>query len=585
MTIADKLTLLASTKTAIAAAIEDKGVTVGSIPFSQYPEKIAEITGGGPAPEPGAWVRPSDWLALPVIGEDDNMFAGLLAVTNDDSNYIALSAAGNYTVDWGDGTVENYNSDVTAQHVYSFDDPALDGTLSSLGYKQAVVTVTPQSGATFTGINLQLRHSSMSASFYNVPWLDIAMGGAALEDIRFAQSDVTPSTTRLVRLGWCEQAKIVRMSRTTCAHMFRDMSSLKSVPMFNTQSVTIMNSMFSGCSSLQTVPLFNTQSVTSMSSMFSSCTSLQTVPMFNTQSVTNMSSMFVSCTSLQTVPLFNTQSVTNMSSMFNGCSSLQTVPLFNTGAVTNMIFMFSGCTSLQTVPALNTTTVSSSSNFTSIFASCSSLSRIEAKDFRWTFSVANCKLSAAALNEIYTNLPRVTTSQTITVTGNWGVDTATSKTVDTTAQSKTIPMADTSGMAVGQFVTGTGTGITTGVSVASDVSAETLTLNDHGLADGTRVAFSALSSTTGILTWTIYYVVNAATNTFQIALTPGGDPINLTGSNATLTMRYPSYITAIDPGVSITLDTPAATNQTSTSLSFRALDSSTALMKNWAVTF
>jgi surface protein len=584
MTIADKLTLLASTKTAIAAAIEDKGVTVGSIPFSQYPEKIAEITGGGPAPEPGAWVRPSDWLALPVIGEDDNKFAGLLAVTNDDSNYIALSAAGNYTVDWGDGTVENYDSGVTAQHVYSFDDPALDGTLSSRGYKQAVVTVTPQSGATFTGINLQLRHSSMSATIYNVPWLDIAMGGAALEDIRFAQSDVTPSATRLVRLDWCEQATIVRMSRTTCAQMFREMRALQSVPLFNTQSVTNMSNMFNGCSSLQTVPLFNirTTGPVEMNTMFNGCTSLQTVPLFNTQSVTNMAQMFSSCTSLQTVPLFNTVSVTNMNSMFSSCTSLQTVPLFNTQSVTTMSTMFISCTSLQSVPALN---ITSNTNFGSIFASCSSLSRIEAKDFRFTFSVANCKLSAAALNEIYTNLPLVTTSRTITVTGNWGVDTATSKTVDTTAQSKTIPMADTSGMAVGQFVTGTGTGITTGVSVASDVSAETLTLNDHGLADGTRVAFSVIGSTTGILTWTIYYVVNAATNTFQIALTPGGDPIDLTGSNATLTMRYPSYITAIDPGVSITLDTPAATNQTSTSLSFRALDSSTALMKNWAVTF
>jgi hypothetical protein len=50
------------------------------------------------------------------------------------------------------------------------------------------------------------------------------------------------------------------------------------------------------------------------------------------------------------------------------------------------------------------------------------LARIEAKDFRFTFSVASCKLSATALNEIYTNLPTVT-SQTITVTGNYGTAT------------------------------------------------------------------------------------------------------------------------------------------------------------------
>ena len=284
MTIADSLTLLASTKTAIAAAIENKGVTVGAIPFSQYPSKIAEISGGGgtpPAPDP--WVRPADWLALPTITEDDNMFAGLLAITNDEANYIALSAAGNYTVDWGDGTIENYNSDVTAQHYYDYNNTALVGTECSRGYRQAVVKVTPQPGATFTGINLQLRHSAMSARIYNVQWLDLAMGGAALLDIRFAQSGISPSLTRLIRIDWCEQIKIVRMDRTSMGNMFQYCSSLQSVPLFNTGNVTDMISMFGGCSSLQSVPLFNTDKVTNMSNMFQYCYSLTSAQLAGTK--------------------------------------------------------------------------------------------------------------------------------------------------------------------------------------------------------------------------------------------------------------------------------------------------------------
>jgi hypothetical protein len=39
---------------------------------------------------------------------------------------------------------------------------------------------------------------------------------------------------------------------------------------------------------------------------------------------------------------------------------------------------------------------------------------------RFSFSVASCQLSAAALNEIFTGLP-VVTGQMITVTGNYGV--------------------------------------------------------------------------------------------------------------------------------------------------------------------
>jgi surface protein len=105
--------------------------------------------------------------------------------------------------------------------------------------------------------------------------------------------------------------------------------------------------------------------------------------------------------------------------MFNSCYSLATVPLFNTAAVTNMSAMFISCFSLAAVPALVTTAVTSSSGFSSMFNNCNSLARIQAEDFRFTFSVANCKLSAAALDEIYTNLP-VVVSQTITVSSNYG---------------------------------------------------------------------------------------------------------------------------------------------------------------------
>jgi surface protein len=209
---------------------------------------------------------------------------------------------------------------------------------------------------------------------------------------------------------------------TNMSSMFNSCSSLQTLPLFNTAAVTLMQQMFQSCPSLQTVPLFNTAAVTDMTAMFSSCSSFQTVPLFNTSSVVFMTSMFQNCSSLQTVPLFNTVSVTDMSGMFSGCSSLQIVPLFNTAAVTNMSFMFNSCNSVAEIPALTTTAVTSSGNFNTIFGSCNSLSRIQAKNFNFTFSVASCKLSATALNEIYTNLP-VAVGQTITVTGNYGAAT------------------------------------------------------------------------------------------------------------------------------------------------------------------
>jgi hypothetical protein len=124
--------------------------------------------------------------------------------------------------------------------------------------------------------------------------------------------------------------------------------------------------------------------------------------------------MFSGCTSLQSVSL-DTSSGTNFSNMFSGCTSLQSVSL-DTSSGTNFSNMFSGCRSLAALPALD---MSSGTNFSSILFNTQSLARVEATGIKVSFSVANCSLSAAALNEIYTNLATVT-GQTITVSGNYG---------------------------------------------------------------------------------------------------------------------------------------------------------------------
>jgi surface protein len=208
-------------------------------------------------------------------------------------------------------------------------------------------------------------------------------------------------------------------SVTSMSNMLTACYSLTSVPLFNTSSVTDMNSMFNGCYILTSVPLFDTSSVTTATYMFSSCSSLTSVPLFDTSSLLYMSNMFNSCYSLTSVPLLNTSSVVFMNYMFQNCHSLTSVPLFVTSSVTNMSYMLQNCYSLTSVPALAVSSVSSSSNFNNMFSNCNSLSRVEATGFNYTFSVANNKLSSAALDEIYTNLPTVT-GQTITVTGNYG---------------------------------------------------------------------------------------------------------------------------------------------------------------------
>jgi surface protein len=322
-----------------------------------------------------SWVRPSDWLTLTAPSASEQKFVGLFAVFNQSHNHVALRASvssGTYTVDWGDGTSpQTYTSNTTAEYNYSYSS-LNSNTLSSRGYRQAIVTVTPTtSGATFSSFGLNYRHSARSSSSTVAPWLDVAISAPNATTVRLGGYDSGGAT--VAKLSYLEQATFIAHSTTNMSYMFRECFSLQSVPLFNTASVTNMSYMFQECRSLQSVPLFNTASVTNMSYMFQECRSLQSVPLFNTASVTNMSYMFNGCYNLQSVPLFNTASVTTMSFMFYNCYNLQSVPLFNTAAVTNMSYMFSNCSSLQSVPLFNTDSVTTMSN---MFNGCYNLQSV-----------------------------------------------------------------------------------------------------------------------------------------------------------------------------------------------------------------
>jgi hypothetical protein len=55
-----------------------------------------------------------------------------------------------------------------------------------------------------------------------------------------------------------------------------------------------------------------------------------------------------------------------------------------------------------------------------MFSACASLARGALSGTTRAISYSGCKLSAAELNEIYTNLGTASGAQTITVTGNYG---------------------------------------------------------------------------------------------------------------------------------------------------------------------
>jgi surface protein len=338
------------------------------------------------------WTRPADWITLTAPASNEQKFVGLLGISNDNSNYVALLAQGNYTVDWGDGSAtENITSNTKASHQYTYS--SISSTVTSDGFKQVIVTVTPQAGQNLTMIDLQQTFTRTNlGTSAQIPWLDIAIAGTNLTTIK-----LTGSTSPTFNMGYLQRVNIVSSNLTSYASlfafcvrlknftvntnstitstvsMFSSCSSLESVPLFDTSSVTNMSNMFANCLSLESVPLFNTSSVTTMNAMFANCINLKSVPLFNTDVVTVMASMFDGCGSLHSVPLFNTPLLSMTSSMFYACRSLESVPLFNTSSVTTMSTMFTNCFSLESVPLFNTSSVTTMAN---MFESCLSLESV-----------------------------------------------------------------------------------------------------------------------------------------------------------------------------------------------------------------
>lgn len=294
--------------------------------------KLPNASASAPAAVADEWVRPSDWLAMPTIGTQE--FIGLLAITDDESNHIAISFAGAYTVDWGDGTSQNVATGVQANKSYTYSSIS-NSTLTTRGYKQVLVRVTPQAGQNLTSLNMNARNPIL-AKTHSVSWLDISINGSNFTSILLGNGNQ-------VFLTMCERVVLGSMgTMTSMAYFFHNMYALQSVSIPSTSSITSFSSCFANCYSLKAVPLINTAAALAVDTMFENCYTLKVVPLFNTGVSTNFSFMFASCVSLQTIPLINTGAGINFGFMFSNCTTLQSLPNLNTALGTNFSSMIGG---------------------------------------------------------------------------------------------------------------------------------------------------------------------------------------------------------------------------------------------------
>jgi hypothetical protein len=346
------------------------------------------VVGAGP---PTPYVRPADWMTMPTLTVGQQKVCALVAVWDTDSNFVALSCTGAYTVDWGDGTgSQNFATGVQANHLYDY---ATVGNLSSRGYRQAIITITPQAGQNLTTVDLARKHTQTGLppdASWRLSWLDIVVVGSLINTLlvspalgsnkyaslleRFEYVGPSSITTGTAFYNCLSLQSVVgttwTASITNLSFLFYTCTMLRTIPLLDTHSCNNFSSMFSGCILLESVPSLNTSNGTNFTSMFQGCRRLQSIPLFDLRKGTIFNSTFQNCTTLTSIPAFDTSLGTDFSSMCSGCSGISKSPVNDTRAGTNFSSMFQSCTSLTSVPLFDT---SKGTNFSSMFGFCSAL--------------------------------------------------------------------------------------------------------------------------------------------------------------------------------------------------------------------
>ena len=335
------------------------------------------------------WQRNPKWIAMPQA--QSNVQRALVNVFDIEtsSNVVGLtmSVTGGYTVDWGDGTTENFASGATATHTYDY--------TSSLWVideytKQALITIYPQTvGNSFSSVRFD---ASLQSGKLRSAFVEIQVNAPDATTLMFAQN---------ADLFYLECCIIHAIGAITSAQsMFSYCYSLKKVvfPAGSLQSVTTAYQMFYYCRALEYIYLPDNAFVntTNLNRMFAYC-SLKTfeAPVGFGNAATSAEQILAYNYALQYVKFASgsLQNITSITYMFYNSESLRRVdfPSGSLGLVSNASTPFNGCTNIRRV-----TNLAIPVSFT-----------------------LNGRFAGAELNEIYTALPTVT-GKTITVTGIHG---------------------------------------------------------------------------------------------------------------------------------------------------------------------
>ena len=379
------------------ANMHNETLNISVKPNTSNSERIAKIQLYNPSNEEDIFAEISIIQSGYNMDDQDKQAMILTADVFSRYNYtvhLPQIIGSNITIDWGDGTQENYETTGYFTHQYSVEqsteyDIKITGDIKGLNSKELtnyVIRGVKQWGTS--------KLESMEYAFYQQPLSSIANdeSGALQYVTSFGYTFWGCSYLTSIPEGLFDNCSKV----TDFSHAFGNCSSLTFIPkgLFdNCTQVTSFGLTFWGCSSLTSIPegLFDKcTKVTDFISTFSGCTSLTSIPekLFdNCTQVTSFYDTFNECSSLISIPprLFdNCIQVTSFYGTFDKCSSLTSIPprLFeNCTKVTDFSYTFWRCSSITFIPEGLFEKCTKVTDFEVTFGDCSSLTSIPERLF------------------------------------------------------------------------------------------------------------------------------------------------------------------------------------------------------------
>lgn len=359
--------------------------------------------------------RPNDWLAIPPISLNEEVVYILVAVHNIVGNFAALKFNGNYRVDWGDGNAENIASGVKAEHSYNWADVS---NLTSEGFRQALIKVTPQAGQNITVCNLQQYHTLQGTTNFCSQFIDVVLN---IPNVSGTSLTIGGSTIvhRLVNRVWIKEIGVLTSTANLCYYL----NNIEDIPLFDTSQVTSAQNMFIYCSKIASLPKFNFTKCTNFQQFANYCYRLKEIQLIQPTILGSLYYAFRE-SDLRLYPFSATNSlgITSLGSAFAHLTSIRELTIPPTPICTDIAGIGAGSPNLHTLIMQDVSGVTSATNFSN---GAKSLAKCILTGIKVSFNISSCSMSASALNELGNSVADMTglTAKTVTVTGNYGAST------------------------------------------------------------------------------------------------------------------------------------------------------------------